>query len=176
MDVLMRGVRSPFSWFLLALLTTAGLTAIGPQEALLGEQVRVVYLHGAWELSAEIIFGLAALAGFFGLLFRSLRLQRWSSALGHTGISFWVIALPLSMWAMQTSWQGLYLGEPRFRLVVIFAVTGILLQIGLALLARHAWTSLGNVLFFTALWIMLHRVDLVLHPVSSPIFTSTVFR
>ena len=40
--------KSPFFWFLLALLLVAGLTAIGPEERTLGENVRVVYLHGAW--------------------------------------------------------------------------------------------------------------------------------
>ena len=167
-------LKSPFFWFLLAVLTTAGLTAIGPEEKSLGENVRIVYLHGAWVLTAEAALALAGFFGLLGILFRRERLHRWSAALGRTGIVFWVIYLPLSLWAMQANWNGLFLSEPRFRLALIFAVTGVLLQIGLALLARPAFTSLANVLFFTALWITLRQADYVMHPPPSPIFESGI--
>jgi hypothetical protein len=34
----------------------------GPEEKSLGANVRIVYLHGAWVLSAELAFVAAALA------------------------------------------------------------------------------------------------------------------
>jgi hypothetical protein len=55
---------------------------------------------------------------------------------------------------------------------VIFSVTGVLLQVGLALLARPFFTSLLNVLFFAALGIGLSQAGYVMHPPPSPIFTS----
>ncbi len=170
----MQRLRSPFIWFVLALLLTAAMTAIGPQEKSLGEQIRIVYLHGAWALTAEAAFFLAAAAGLFGLIFRRETWQRLSVALGYTGIFFWVAYLPLSLWAMQTNWNGLFLSEPRFRVAVIFAVTGILLQVGLSLLAHPAFTSLFNVLFFASLLFGLSRADYVMHPPPSPIFNSGV--
>jgi len=166
--------KSPFFWFILALLTTAGLTALGPQENSLGSAVRIVYLHGAWVLTAEAALGLAAATGLLGILFRRESLQRWSTALGYTGLVFWVTYLPLSLWAMQANWNGLFLAEPRFRVAVIFSVTGVLLQIGLTLLAKPAFTALFNVLFFVALRIGLSRADYVMHPPPSPIFSSGV--
>jgi hypothetical protein len=165
--------KSPFFWFLLAVLLAAGLTAIGPEERALGENVRVVYLHGAWVLAAEITLAAAGLIGLLGILFRHEALHRWSAALGRAGIFFWVTYLPLSLWAMQTNWNGLFLAEPRFRLAVIFAVTGILLQVGLALIARPVFTSLGNFLFIVALRIGLSQAESVMHPPPSPIFGST---
>jgi hypothetical protein len=168
----MSRLKSPFFWFLLALLTTAGLTALGPEEQSLGDNVRIVYLHGAWALAAEAAIGLSAAAGLLGILFRRETLHRWSAALGYSGLFFWVTYLPLSLWAMQANWNGLFLAEPRFRVAVIFAVTGVLLQLGLALLAHPAFTSLFNVLFFVALRIGLSRADYVLHPPPSPIFNS----
>lgn len=74
--------HSPLFWFLLALIMTAGLAAIGPQEKTLGENVRVVYLHGAWVLTAELFLALASLSGLVGLLMRSDRWHAWSQALG----------------------------------------------------------------------------------------------
>ncbi len=171
----MSRLNSPFLWFILALLITAGLTALGPRDQSLGDNVRIVYLHGAWVLTAEAALGLSAAVGLLGILFRSLRLQRWSTALGYTGLFFWVTSLPLSLWAMQANWNGLFLTEPRFRLAVIFSVTGVLLQLGLILVARPLFTSLFNVLFFVALYITLRRATDVLHPPFSPIFSSGVF-
>jgi hypothetical protein len=168
------GLKSPFFWFILAVLTTAGLTALGPQEQSLGSDVRIVYLHGAWVLTAEAALGLSAIVGLLGILAHRDRLHHWSSALGRTGLFFWVIDLPLSVWAMEANWNGLFLSEPRFRLAVIFAITGVLLQIGLTLLARPAFTSLFNVLFFVALWISLKEAGYILHPPPSPIFGSGI--
>ena len=170
----MSRLKSPFLWFILALLTTAGLTAVGPEEQTLGNNVRIVYLHGAWALTAEIAFAMAALAGLFGILAKREALHRWSAALGYTGLFFWLTYLPLSLWAMQANWNGLFFSEPRFRVAVIFAVTGFLLQLGLTLLARPPFTSLFNVLYFVALWISLSRAGYVMHPPPSPIFNSGI--
>ena len=170
----MSRLKSPFFWFILALLTMAALTAVGPQEKSLGDNVRIVYLHGAWALTAEIVLGLSAGVGLLGILTRRDNLHHWSAALGYTGLFFWVTYLPLSLWAMQANWNGLFLTEPRFRVAVIFAATGILLQLGLILLARPAFTSLINVLFFIALRIGLARAQYVMHPPPSPIFSSGI--
>jgi hypothetical protein len=167
-------LKSPFFWFVLAVLTTAALTALGPEDQSLGSNVRIVYLHGAWVLTAEVTLGLSAASGLLGILTRRERLHRWSVALGRTGLFFWVTDLPLSLWAMQANWNGLFLSEPRFRLAVIFAITGVLLQIGLTLLARPVFTSLFNVLFFVALRIGLSQTNYVLHPSPSPILSSGI--
>lgn len=167
-------LKSPFFWFVLALLTTAGLTALGPEEQSLGANVRIVYLHGAWVLTAEAALGLSAFAGLLGILFRRERMHQWSVALGRSGLFFWVTYLPLSVWAMQANWNGLFLSEPRFRVAVIFAISGVLLQIGLTLLAKPVFSSLFNVLFFVALRITLSQAGYVLHPPPSPIFDSGI--
>ena len=170
----MSRLKSPFFWFILAVLTTAGLTAIGPQEASLGSNVRIVYLHGAWALTAEAALGLSAIAGFLGIFLKRENLHRWSLALGRTGLFFWVTYLPLSLWAMQANWNGLFTSEPRFHVAVIFAVTGVLLQAGLTLISRPVFTSLFNVLFFAALRIGLSQAAYVMHPPPSPIFNSGI--
>lgn len=43
----MSRLRSPFVWFILILLFVAVFTFFGPEEKLLGDNVRLVYLHGA---------------------------------------------------------------------------------------------------------------------------------
>ena len=164
-------LQAPLLLFLLNLAAIAGLTAVGPAEKSLGANVRVVYLHGAWVWTALASFLLSALAGLAGLLTRREAVHRWSQALGRTGLLFWITYLPLSMWAMQTNWNGLFLAEPRWRLGVIFALGGIILQIGLALIDEPAWASAGNIVFILVLGLALQRSQQIMHP-SSPVMES----
>ena len=164
--------RSPLIYFSITVIMIALLTLFGPEEKSLGSNVRIVYLHGAWVMAAEVAFIAAALAGLLGLVLRREIFHAWSASLGRTGIIFWVTYLPLSMFAMQTNWNGLFLAEPRFRLAIIFAVTGILLQLGLWLF-NIAWlTSFANILYIVTLRLVFATAQNVMHPPPSPIFNS----
>jgi hypothetical protein len=167
--------RSPLVWFVLVMLLVAAITALGPAEKTLGANVRVVYLHGAWVWAALFAFVVAGLSGIAGLVMGKAEAHAWSRAFGRTGLFFWITYLPISMWAMQTNWNGLFLAEPRFRLAVIFAVSGLLLQVGLALIENPSWTSAGNLLYLLALLGALFNTPNVMHP-SSPIFSSDSWR
>jgi hypothetical protein len=168
----MIGKKSLLLSFFITVIAIALLTFLGPEEKSLGANVRIVYLHGAWVLAAEIALIAAALAGLLGLVLRRDLFHAWSAALGRTGIIFWVTYLPLSLLAMQTNWNGLFLSEPRFRLAMIFAVTGVLLQIGLWLFSTPWLTSLANILYIIALRVVFAMAQNVMHPPPSPIFNS----
>jgi hypothetical protein len=168
-------LRSPLTWFGLLLAAAAGFTLLGPAEKSLGTNVRVVYLHGAWVWAALACFLAAAVLGAIGLILRRESLHRWSRALGRTGLFFWITYLPISMWAMQTNWNGLFLAEPRWRLAIIFALGGLLLQIGVALLEDPAWASAANILYFLTLILALTNTQNVMHP-PAPILNSEAWR
>jgi hypothetical protein len=164
--------KSPLTLFFLTVIVIALLALFGPEEKSLGANVRIVYLHGAWVLSAEVAFLAAALAGLLGLITRRDAFHNWSAALGRSGIFVWVTYLPLSLWAMQSNWNGLFLSEPRFRLAVTIAVTGVLLQLGLWLVNTGWITSLANILYIVVLRVVFATADNVMHPPPSPIFNS----
>jgi hypothetical protein len=168
----MTKITSPLLYFFITVLVIALLTFLGPEEKSLGSNVRIVYLHGAWVMAAEVAFIAAALAGLFGLILRREFFHAWSAALGRTGIVFWVTYLPLSLFAMQTNWNGLFLAEPRFRLAMIFAVTGILLQVGLWLFNISWLTSLANIAYIVTLRVVFASAQNIMHPPPSPIFSS----
>ena len=163
---------SPLVLFFVTVLVIAVLALFGPEEQSLGSNVKIVYLHGAWVLAAEVAFAAAALVGLLALALRRERLHQWSAALGRTGIVFWLTYLPLSLWAMEANWNGLFLAEPRFRLALIFAITGTLLQIGLWLIDKDWVTSLANIVFIVALRMVFSAASNVMHPPPSPIFNS----
>ena len=164
--------KSPLTLFIITLIVIALLAFFGPEEKSLGANVRIVYLHGAWVLTAELAFIAAGLAGLIGLITRRQLFHEWSAALGRTGILFWVAYLPLSLWAIESNWNGLFLAEPRFRLALIFAVTGVLLQAGLWLINTDWIISLANLLFIVVLRVAFSTAQNIMHPPPSPIFNS----
>jgi hypothetical protein len=167
--------RSPILWFALILSFIAVFTGLGPVERTLGVNVRVVYLHGAWVWAALAAFLVAGLVGLVGLIIRCQTYHCWSRALGRTGLFFWITYLPISMWAMQTSWNGLFLAEPRWRLAVVFAVGGLPLQLGLTLMEDPVWASGANLVYALALIFALRNAQNVMHP-PAPILDSNALR
>lgn len=163
--------RTRWIFFTITMLVILVLVMLGPAEKALGSNVRMVYLHGAWVWTALTAYLAAALVGLVALLVRKPGLHCWSIALGRTGLLFWLTYLPLSLLAMQTNWNGLFLAEPRWRLAIAFAITSILLQAGLTILGRPAWNSVGNIAFAAALLLALRNTTSVMHP-DSPIFSS----
>jgi hypothetical protein len=168
----MSKLKSPLTLFFMTVIVIALLALFGPEEKSLGANVRIVYLHGAWVLTAELAFVAAGLAGLIALVSKRETFHQWSAALGRTGIFFWVTYLPLSLWAMESNWNGLFLSEPRFRLAVIFAVTGVLLQVGLWLINTNWLTSVANIIFIVVLRVIFATAANVMHPPPSPIFNS----
>lgn len=162
---------SPLVWLVMCVAAIAGLTALGPAEKTLGTNARVVYLHGVWVWASLAAFVAAAGAGISGLLTRSERWHLWSRALGRTGLVFWFSYLPISVWAMEANWNGLFLAEPRWRLAVIFAIGGLILQIGITLMDHPAWASVANILYVVALMVALQATENVMHP-PAPILNS----
>jgi hypothetical protein len=170
-----RLLHSPTVWFLTTLAIIALVTALGPIEKTLGTNARIVYLHGAWVWTALAGFLFAGLLGAVALFTRRCELHRWSRSLGRTGLFFWITYLPISMWAMQTSWNGLFLAEPRWRLAVVFGISGLLLQIGVTLLENPVWASVVNTTFAVTLFVALRATPNVMHP-PSPMMDSEAIR
>lgn len=168
-------MKSPVLWFVLTLLAIVAVTALGPAEKALGTNVRVVYLHGAWVWAALICILVAAGVGLVGLIAKRQNLHYWSRALGRTGLVFWITYLPMSLWAMQTNWNGLFLSEPRWRVAMVFAIGGLVLQVGITLLENPAWASGLNLVYALILIYVLQTTDQVMHP-GSPIFSSGAWR
>jgi hypothetical protein len=174
-DVVPGWLWSRLFLFLLSLLVMTAFTALGPAEKALGSHVRVVYLHGVWVWTSLAGFTAAGLVGLAGLVAHKEALNRWSLALGRTGLVFWITYLPISLWAMESNWNGLFLSEPRWRVAVEFAVAGILLQICLTLIEDLAWASAANLFYGIALLWALVVTQNVMHP-ASPILASDSWR
>lgn len=160
--------------FLVNLAAIILVTAFSPAEKTLGVNARIVYLHGAWVWAAMGAYLAASGLGLAGLVGRKRNWQTWSQAFGRSGLVFWIAYLPLSLWAMQTNWNGLFLAEPRWRFAIVFAFGGLLLQIGLALVEDPAWAAVGNLIFVIIMFLSLQRTENVMHPPSPMLNSNTL--
>jgi len=173
-----RFIKSPYSswfWFFITIIVIVFLTTLGPAEHSLGTHIRIVYLHGAWVWASITIFSLSAACGGIGLLTHRKAFHCWSNAFGRTGLFLWITYLPLSLWAMQTNWNGLFLAEPRWRLALVFAISGVLLQVGLSLANKPVLTSVLNIAYFISLVAAIQNTSNVMHP-ASPIVNSSAWK
>jgi hypothetical protein len=161
--------------FIITCLAIAILTNFGPAEHSLGTHIRIVYLHGAWVWVSLAAFVIAGVFGALGLITQRGKFHWWSKAFGWTGLIFWISYLPLSLWAMQTNWNGLFLAEPRWKLALVFAITGILLQIGLHVVDKPNLTSAMNLGYLISLLVAIQQTENVMHP-ASPILNSDARR
>ena len=166
-----RWLTSPGVIFVLTLVLIGILVQFGPEEKALGNGVKVVYLHGAWVWASLVMLLVGGICGLVGLAAHKPAIQRWSRTLGHTGLFFWIGYLPVSLVATQINWNGLFLEEPRWRLALVFAIGGLLLQAGLWLVGSLSWTAAANVGYVILLTLSLRSVQNVMHP-NSPIFSS----
>ena len=170
--------RYPFVGMLIFLALAVALAAFAPLEKTLGTNARIVYFHGAWVWAAMLAFLAAGLTGMAGLITSGAitspgrRWHFWSQALGRSGLCFWIAFLPMSLFVMQTNWNGLFLNEPRFRIPLNLAIVGLLLQVGLSFLPDVRWTSLANLAYGIAFFLGMNGVQSVLHP-DSPILNSS---
>jgi len=158
-------------WLLVTILAIATVTAFGPTERTLGENLRLVMLHGAWVWTGKILFAAAAVSGLAGLLLPRSIWSNLTLALGRAGLLFWLTYLPMSLVVQMQNWGGIFWDEPRWRVPFTFGVVGLLLQLGLWVINQPRVTNLANLIFGILLWWQLGGITNVLHP-DSPIFGS----
>ncbi len=141
------------------------LTLLAPRDATLRDASPIVYLHGALVWVAILAFSTAGVLGLAALLWRRAVLHAWSGALARTGLLFWIIYLPLSMWASKVTWNGIPLGDPRFRTAFQVLVLAAGFQIAGALWGARSRLGSGlNAALAVILWVLTLTTRDVMHP------------
>lgn len=154
--IVIRTVLLIFLAILIAMLT--------PPEKTLGEQARLIYFHGGWVWAALLSFASSGAVGFYGFFTRKINFLSWSIALQRSALFFWLVFLPMSLWVMQVSWNGLFLAEPRFRIPFNFAIIGLIFQIATSIIANPRISGMVNFFFIAALLVSLRSAEYILHP------------
>lgn len=102
-------------WLLLAAIAVVGAVVIilTPEEATLGQAVKVVFVHVAFSRAGAIGFYIAGLAGLAVLVRPADRLAWWMRAVGWAGLILFAAGFVVSGVAQMMSWGSITLAEPR---------------------------------------------------------------
>lgn len=153
-------------------LTLVGLALVvlmlalaAPRDATLSGASPVVYVHGALVWTAILAFSASGVVGLAGLMWQRRMLHAWSGALARTGLLFWIIYLPTSVWASKVTWNGVPLSDPRFRTAFQVLALAAAFQIAAALWgSKNRFVSGLNALLAVVLWVLLLTTRDVMHP------------
>lgn len=156
----------PRAWILLALLLTAWLVVIllAPEEATLGEGIRIVYVHVAliWAGMAGLILagGLGGLA-----LWRSRpRVYRWMTVVAWVGLLLFGAGVGTSLIAEVVNWGGIAWNEPRTAANLNLLAVATIAQVAASWIDRPRPAALLNIAVAAAVVWTTVTTELQLHP------------
>lgn len=163
--------RHLFLFILVTLAAIAVAVSLLPTDIVLGAKIRMILLHGAWVWTALCLFLLASFIAVGWWLMKHQSLCRAAVAVALTGLIFWLLYLPQSLYVMKANWGGFYFSEPRWQIPFAFAIIGLILSAGLYLLRDPRLITAAIVLYSGALFYNLYHIGSVLHP-ESPVSQS----
>jgi hypothetical protein len=150
---------------LLAIVAAIALVlVVAPLDRVLGDVSRLVYLHGAMVWVALAGFTVAGILGVVHLLTGRPAWYRWSQGVERSAIVFWGGYLPLSVVAADLAWNGVFWAEPRWAMAAQILIVAVAFQVGGALLGNLQVRSTLNALMAGAVWWLLLRTPLIIHP------------
>lgn len=158
-----RAQSKPFSLVIL-LAAIALVTWLSPADRVLGNLVKLVYLHGAIIQIALLTLVAAGLLGLAFLIWRRPAFVAWSQAVERTAFILWVLYVVTSAVSMARAWGGIAWFEPRWvfglQMLVIIPVMQLA---GLLLQDRRLVAGLNLAVALIMLFLR-WRANLVLHP------------
>jgi heme exporter protein C len=169
----MLDIRRRF-WLLIGLCAVGAalVLALMPAEKILGQIIKLVYLHGALSRAGMIGFWAAGIAGAVYLIRPSPRSLRWSQALLWSGWGFWLTHFVVSMPATRLTWgPWIAWGEPRVTMTLQVAAAGLIVIAVTRLLDSGRFTAVANLLVGLAVFFLVERTGVLRHPLD-PIGTS----
>ena len=154
---------------LLVLITFVAL--ISPPDKILGDRVRLVYLHGS---IIRVVLALFALAGLTGLIYLLTNRSAWSTrsiVLARASLIMWFVYLLISIVTTIQTWGGVPLFEPRWIFTIQISVLAPLAYMAGVVMKNPKVAAALNVFVIAAIIFLESRAQLIMHPID-PIGTS----
>lgn len=107
---------------IVALLAVAAtVTLLSPSEQVLGDAVKVVYVHGAMIWVSLMLFGLTGALGVTQFVRASESRDSYLLAFEETATGFWFVSTVLGFFAAYITWGGIIWAEPRIWMTIVIA-------------------------------------------------------
>lgn len=153
------------------LLLLAALLWLSPAEATLGNVVKIVYLHGALQRVAVLLYLVAGALGIAQFVWSRAPLVYWTQAAMEMALLLWIGHFVVSLPAQILAWGGITLSEPRVASALwIMVGTGAVYAIA-RWMHQAWWIAIAALLNALVVLVILRGAINVLHPFN-PIFGS----
>lgn len=153
------------------LLALAALLWLSPAEATLGNTVKIVYLHGALQRVAVLMYLVAGALGIAQFVWKRAPLACWTQAAMEMAIGLWIGHFVVSLPAQVLAWGGITLSEPRV-VSALWIMVGTCAVYAIARwMHQPVWLGIAALLNALVVLVILRGAVNVLHPFN-PIFGS----
>ncbi|OHE55210.1 MAG: hypothetical protein A3K61_01635 [Thaumarchaeota archaeon RBG_16_49_8] len=107
---------------IVALLAVAAIvTLLSPSERVLGDAVKVVYVHGAMIWISLMLFAITGGLAATQLIRESGSRDSYLLAFEETATGFWFVSTVLGFLASYITWGGIIWAEPRIWMTIVIA-------------------------------------------------------
>jgi len=159
------GMRTTLATLGILVLITTVVTWLSPRDRLLGDLVKLIYVHGALIRVAILTFAASGLLGVLFLIRPHPALLSWSQASAWAAFVLWIFYWLSSLLSMQLAWGGIAWSEPRFIVTTPVLIVAPAVQLGTWLVGHRRFTAFANALLAGVIIFALSRAHLILHPV-----------
>ena len=140
------------------------VTWLSPADRVLGNLVKLVYLHGAIIQIALLALVAAGLLGLAFLIWPRPALVAWSQAIERAAFILWILYVVTSAVSMARAWGGIAWFEPRWVFGLQMLVIIPVMQLAGLLLQDPRLAAGLNVAVALIMLFLRWRANLVLHP------------
>jgi len=140
------------------------VTWLSPADRVLGNLVKLVYLHGAIIQIALLALVAAGLLGLAFLVWPRPALVAWSQAVERAAFILWILYVVTSAVSMARAWGGIAWFEPRWVFGLQMLVIIPVMQLAGLLLQDPRLAAGLNLAVALIMLFLRWRANLVLHP------------
>ena len=158
------------SLFVLVVLIVI-VAVIAPADKVLGDRVKMVYVHGA---IIRVVLAMFVLSGLLGLTYffvNRFALFDWSKALQEASLILWIFYVVISVITTIQTWGAIAWFEPRWTFTLQMTGLAPIAYLAGALMKNRKIAAALNAIIAATMLFLLSQARLIIHPID-PIGTS----
>ncbi len=148
---------------ILSLIAGILLILLAPEDKVLGQILKLIYLHGALVNTGLFLFSTVGLLSLTSL-FRNRPGISLLFAIEKTAIIFWVAATITGNITSWLAWGGIFWGEPRLQAMIIISLISISIYLISSASENPRTISFLGIGLALSVWILIVRAGRIMHP------------
>lgn len=139
------------------------LVLLAPEDKVLGQVLKLIYLHGALINTSLFLFSALGLLSMASL-FRNCPGSSLLFAIEKTAIIFWIAATVIGNITSWLAWGGIFWGEPRLQAMIIISLLSISIYLISSASENPRTISFLGIGLALSVWILIVQAGRIMHP------------